>query len=122
MDHLKTMNKIKVATIVFVMVVGFTFTVDQLAHSHGGKTHKGESFTAFQAVQKATQLYERLIASGKLPEVWETGLKTIKISIRNTQNMREYNVQFETDKELTNSVYFFFNQDGEYSGSNFTGK
>ena len=122
MNHLKTRNKIRAAIIVFVMVVGFTHLVEQPAQSHGGKTHKGESFTAFQAVQKATKLYERLVASGKLSEVWETGLKTIKISIRNTQNMREYIVQFETDKEHPNSVYFFFNQDGGYSGSNFTGK
>ena len=122
MNHLKTRNKIGVAIIVFVMVVGFIYIVEQPAHSHGGKAHRGEAFTAFQAVQKATQLYDRLIASGKLSEVWETGLKTIRISIRNTPNKREYVVQFETDKEHPNSVYFFFNQDGGYSGSNFTGK
>lgn len=122
MNHLKISNKFGVVIIVFVIAVGFAYIIDQPAYSHGGKTHGGEAFTAFQAVQKAIKLYDRLIASGKLPEVWETRLKTIKISIRNTPNKREYVVEFETDKEHPSSVYFFFNQDGRYSGSNFTGK
>ena len=122
MIHLKTGNKIKVAIFVFVMVVGFSSIIAMPAHSHGGKTHDGEAFTAFQALQKATQLYDRLIASGKLPEEWETGLKTIKIGTRNSAEKREYVVEFERAKGTPISVYFFSNQDGEYSGSNFTGK
>jgi hypothetical protein len=122
MNHFKTGQSIGMRFLVFVMVVGFTLNVTTPAFSHGGKTHSEKTFTTFQAVQKATQLYDRLIASGKLSEEWETGLKTINISTRNTGNKNEYVVQFETVQENPNSVYFFFNQDGTYSGSNFTGE
>lgn len=105
-----------------VVVFLFSFSMVQPVHSHGGKTHGEETFTALQAVQKATQLYDRLIVSGKLPEVWETKLKNIAVSIRNTDNKREYVVQFETTQGDPSSVYFFFDIDGAYSGSNFTGK
>jgi hypothetical protein len=122
MNHFKTSLKLCMNILVFALVVGFTFMVANPARSHGGKTHAEDTFTTFQAVQKATVLYDRLIASGKLPEVWETGLKTIRISTRNTDNSRETVVQFETINENPSSVYFFFNQDGEYSGSNFSGE
>jgi len=46
MNHLKTGNKIKVAIIAFAMVVGFCSIIVLPAHSHGGKTHGGEAFTA----------------------------------------------------------------------------
>ena len=105
-----------------VLVFLFSFSAVQLAHSHGGKTHGEESFTALQAVQKATQLYDRLIVSDKLTEMWETKLKNIVVSIRNTNNKREYVVQFEITEGDPSSVYFFFDQNGAYSGSNFTGK
>ena len=39
-------------------------------HSHGGKTHASQSLSAFEAVQKATSLYDRLIVSGRLSEAW----------------------------------------------------
>ena len=105
-----------------VVVFLFSFSMVQPVHSHGGKTHGGEAFTALQAVQKATQLYDRLIVSGKLPEVWETKLKNIAVSIRNTDSKREYVVQFGITQGDPGSVYFFFDIDGAYSGSNFTGK
>jgi hypothetical protein len=92
------------------------------ALAHGGKTHADESFTSLQAVQKATELYDRLILSGKLPEQWETKLKNIQIRTRNAGEQKEYVVRFETDQASPNSVYFFFNQEGAYSGSNFTGE
>ena len=122
MNHFKTSHTIGMRFLVFVMMVGFTLIVTTPAFSHGGKTHGEETFTTFQAVQKATRLYDRLITAGKLSEGWETGLKTINISTRNTGNNRETVVQFETVKENPSSVYFFFNQDGAYSGSNFTGE
>lgn len=122
MNHVKTNHKIRVTLLFYILAIGFTCIAILPAHSHGGKTHAEDAFTAFQAVQKAAQLYDRLIASGKLPEVWETELKTIKISTRNTANKREYVVQFQTATENPGSVYFFFNQKGEYTGSNFTGE
>lgn len=122
MNHLKTGYKTKIAIIAFAMAFVVTSIIVLPAHSHGGKTHDGEAFTAFHALQKATQLFDRLIASGKLPEEWETGLQAVKIDTRNSTKKPEYVVQFERAKGNPISVYFFFNQDGEYSGSNFTGK
>ena len=93
-----------------------------LAHSHGGKTHAGEPFSALQAVQKATQLYDRLITSKKLPEEWETTLSLIHVTVRGNENRREYVVQFKRSNGDPDSVYFYFNREGNYTGSNFTGK
>lgn len=92
------------------------------AHGHGGKTHGEEAFTAFQALEKATGLYDRLIGSGKLAEDWETGLKTVGIEIRQAGEKREYVVRFVKTRGEPLSVYFFFDQTGEYTGSNFTGE
>ncbi len=89
---------------------------------HGGKSHGGTGFSALQAVQKATGMYDRLITSGKLPEEWETGLERIIISDRQSGDQREYVVQFQRQAGKPNSVYFFFDQKGEYSGSNFSGE
>ena len=122
MRHLIIRNNRGAGFFLIVVVFLFSFSMVQPAHSHGGKTHGEEEFTALQAIQKATQLYDRLIASGKLPEVWETKLKTIAVSTRNTDNKHEYVVQFEITQGDPVRVYFFFDQDGAYSGSNFTGK
>jgi hypothetical protein len=111
-----------VVIIWFVIAIGLNGIFAIAVHGHGGKTHGEESFTAFQALQKATELYDRLIVSGKLKENWETGLKRVSIDIRNSNNKREYVVQFEKSEGEPNSVYFYFDQEGKYSGSNFSGK
>ena len=123
MIHLNISKKLK-SFIITVSVIGFiSIGIGVLpAYSHGGKTHEGEMFSAFQAVQKATQLYDRLITSGKLPEAWETELTSIHINIRQSKDKREYVVQFKKANGEPDSVYFFFDQKGEYAGSNFTGK
>lgn len=114
---------LKITVIIgFLVTIGLNGIFTTSAHGHGGKTHADESFTAFQALEKATELYDRLIASGKLAESWETGLKTVTIDIWNPDDKREYVVQFEISEGENRSVYFFFDQDGNYSGSNFTGK
>ena len=92
------------------------------AHGHGGKTHAEEPFSAFQAVQKATQLYDRLIVSNKLPEGWETDLTAIQITVRGVDENREYVVEFKRSAGNPDSVYFYFDRRGEYAGSNFTGE
>ena len=79
-------------------------------------------FSALQAVQKAIPLYDRLIVSGKLPEDWETDLSLIQIDIRATEGDREYVIQFKRSAGAPDSVYFYFTRNGEYAGSNFTGK
>ncbi len=90
-------------------------------YSHGGKTHAAEPFSALEAVQKATQLYDRLIVSGKLLEAWETGLSSIHVSVRGAENSRETVVQFKRSGSDPDSVYFYFDGQGEYAGSNFSG-
>jgi hypothetical protein len=108
--------------IVAVIVTGVMVTGAGNAYSHGGKTHAAEPFSAFEAVQKATQLYDRLIVSGKLPEAWETGLSSIHVSVRGAENSRETVVQFKRSSGDPDSVYFYFDRKGDYSGSNFSGE
>lgn len=104
------------ATIVWI----FASTVP--AFSHGGKMHGDIAFSALQAVQKATQLYDRLIHMQKLTEEWEVGLTSIHVSTRQVEKRREIVVQFKRAEGEPGSVYFFFDGKGEYSGSNFTGQ
>jgi len=104
------------------IAAGLIISGPGIALSHGGNTHGDEPFSAFQAVQKAATLYDRLIVSGKLSEEWETNLTSIHVDIRGTENNREYVVQFKRIGGDTESVYFYFDRQGEYTGSNFTGK
>jgi hypothetical protein len=104
------------------IVSGIIVAGTGVAHSHGGKTHGGDAFSAFQAVQKATQLYDRLISSSKLTEDWETSLTSIHISVRGNEKSRETVVQFKRTGGDPDSLFFFFDHQGDYSGSNFTGK
>jgi len=90
-------------------------------YGHGGKTH-ASSFTPLQALQKATELYDKLVVSGKLPESWETDLEKVDISNRQKGDQWEYVVSFERSAGEPNRVYIFFTAEGKYSGSNFTGK
>ncbi len=105
-----------------LIVTGIVVSETGIANSHGGKTHVEEPFSAFQAVQKATQLYDRLIVSGKLQEDWETDLSSIHVSVRGDETSRETVVQFKRTNGDPDSLYFYFDRRGEYSGSNFTGK
>ena len=69
------LHPIRLMMTITLIVTGIIATGTEIANSHGGKTHVEEPFPAFQAVQKAVQLYDRLIVSGKLPEDWETDLE-----------------------------------------------
>ena len=91
------------------------------AYGHGGKTH-ANSFTPLQALQKATELYDKLVVSGKLPDSWETGLNKVDISNRQKGDQWEYVVSFERNAGEPKRVYIFFTAEGKYSGSNFTGE
>ena len=104
------------------IAAGLIISGPGIALSHGGNTHGDELFSAFQAVQKAATLYDRLIVSSKLSEEWETNLTSIHVDTRGAENNREYVVQFKRTGGDTESVYFYFDRQGEYTGSNFTGK
>jgi hypothetical protein len=114
--------RIEFVILLFILILGVSHITVLNAYAHGGKTHTDQAFTSLQALQQATELYDRLIASGKLSEIWETGLKKIYISTRENGGQHEFVVQFESANENPNSVYFFFNQEGAYSGSNFSGE
>ena len=59
--------------------------------SHGGKHAE---FTHLQALQKATELYDHLIANGKLDQSWETTLVRVDVSNRQKGNKNEVVVSF----------------------------
>jgi len=61
------------------------------------------------------------VASGKLKEPWETDLKNIEVFPRQRGEKREVVVKLSRSKGEPLSVYIFFTQKGDYSGSNFTG-
>jgi len=78
-------------------------------------------FTALQAAKKGIVLYDRLVESGKLEESWETDLANIEVFSRQREKKMEYVVKFSRRKGNPLSVYIFFDEKGEYTGSNFTG-
>ena len=80
-----------------------------------------EGVTPLQAVKKGSIMYDKLIASGKLDASWETGLETISVYWRDT-GKKEIVVKFSRSTSEPKSVYIFFTEKGDYSGSNFTGK
>lgn len=91
------------------------------AYSHGGK-HAENEFTHLRALQKATELYDRLIEDGKLEQKWETDLQNVTIANRKQNDENELVVAFHRPDGDPKTVYIFFNLEGKYTGSNFTGK
>jgi hypothetical protein len=121
LDH-KQFNCMQRSEMIFVATMILILAVALPAWSHGGKSHGGTGFSSLQAVQKATELFDRLIKMDKLEAAWETGLAKIDVSARQAAGKREYVVRFSRIQGDPGSVYFFFDQRGEYSGSNFTGQ
>jgi hypothetical protein len=118
-DKSTATHRKKFAPLLAALVVGlFAFS----AAAHGPKGHGGQSFTALAAAKKGITLYDKLVADGKIGETWETRLTAIKVFVRGTENTKEFVVQFDRDLGDPQSVYIFFDQNGEYSGSNFTGE
>jgi hypothetical protein len=105
--------------IVFLLII---FMMVSMTPAHGPKGHDDSKFTAFQAAKKGIALYDKLLASEKLSEPWETDLKNIEVFQRQTGKKREMVVKFSRSKGKPQSVYIFFTEKGEYSGSDFTGQ
>lgn len=105
----------RVSLCVLILALGST------VFAHGGKSHAQGDFTALQALQKATTLYDRLIVSGKLDESWETGLKSVQVVTREKKGKREFRVGFERSEGKPDKVYIFLTSDGQYAGSNYDG-
>jgi hypothetical protein len=102
------------------IIIFFSFFLESSAIAHGPKGHT-QAFTMLAAAKKATGMYDKLIASGKLDASWETGLETINVYWRDT-GKKEIVVKFSRSAGEPKSVYIFFNEGGGYSGSNFSGK
>jgi hypothetical protein len=91
-------------------------------HGHGPKGHDNQGFTHLSAVKKGIDLYEKLLTAGKLEERWEMGLTKIEVLKKVRNGNSEFVVKFVCSTGKPNSLYIFFNENGKYSGSNFTGK
>ena len=116
-QHIETLTiKVIRITILFLLIV----LPASVAWGHGPKGHGDNSFTALEATKKGIQLYDRLLENGKLADSWETELADIRVFSRSTNNKKEVVVQFNRTTGEPRSVYIFFSEKGEYSGSNFT--
>ena len=116
-----TGQKLRTVVIFFTIFLMITGVAPQ-AHSHGGKTHGENEFTPLEAIKKAISLYDKLISSQKIDQSWENDLVNVEVGKRKTDNSEEYVVSFRRNNSNTNTLYIFFNLNGEYVGSNFTGR
>ncbi|UCF91129.1 MAG: hypothetical protein JSW39_23090 [Desulfobacterales bacterium] len=114
-------RRLKTAFTGLVLVLA-VLTAATAVYSHGGKQHGGNAFTHLQALQKATELYDGLIAKGKLDESWEIHLAQVAVANRQHNNQEEVVVAFHRNQGNPPAVFIFFTADGKYAGSNFTGE
>lgn len=110
----------KIQTLALLTVLAAVIMTVSLAFGHGGK--HSEKFTQLQALQKATKLFDQLVAGDKLDQSWETGLANVAISKRSSNGTDEVVVSFQREEGDPKAVYIFFDSSGKYSGSNFTGE
>jgi len=113
-------HNLKIQTLAIIMALIAGIMTVSLAWGHGGK--HSEKFTQLQALQKATELFDQLVSQDKLDQSWETGLENVAISKRSTNGTDEVVVSFQRKEGDPRAVYIFFNSNGKYSGSNFTGE
>lgn len=104
------------------LFLGLAFAV-VIVYAHGGKNHGPEGeFTNLEALKKATELYDRLVAANKLEVNWETTVDKVQIAERRKGADTEKVVAFSRTAGDPQTVYIFFTSRGEYAGSNFTGQ
>jgi hypothetical protein len=116
MNAIRTRTRFSMNFALLSAVLLLAMTGAALAHGPGG--HGDASFTALQALDRGVTLYDKLLASGKLEESWETGLNRVDIEMRG----KEYVVSFSRSKGDPERLFIFFDGTGEYTGSNFTGE
>ena len=115
-NHLFETKKIlQICLLILVLITSTT-----IAFGHGGK--HSDKFTQLQALQKATKLFDQLVTKGKLDQSWETGLQNVAISKRKNKGNDEVLVSFQRKEGDPKAVFIFFNSNGKYVGSNFTGQ
>lgn len=120
-NYLKSKDASKYFFTLIIFLLIFHLSVP-LASAHGPKGHGETEFTALQAAKKGIELYDKLVASGKIEESWETDLTNIEVFPRQSGGEKELVVKFSRSNGEPQSVYIFFTEKGEYNGSNFTGK
>ncbi len=121
---MNTQSKPYIASNLFIRLTMTMLTlllISSTSFAHGPKGHSNVDFTSMKAVQKGLTLYDRLIDSGKLEEAWETGLKNVEVFQKQKEERIDFIVKFSRSKGEPRSVYIFFNEKGDYTGSNFTG-
>ena len=92
-------------------------------YAHGGKSHgPGREFTNLEALKKATEFYDQLVANNKLDANWETTVDKVQMAERRKGTDIEKVVAFSRTAGDPRTVYIFFTSRGDYSGSNFTGQ
>lgn len=121
MHGLSKKNNLPVKSIGFIVLFLLLILIVSLAFAHGPKGHSNGMFTPLEAVNKGLQLYNQLLASGRLDESWETGLDKIELATRKSGDKNELMVEFSRSHGSPKTVYIFFSEKGEYTGSNFTG-
>jgi hypothetical protein len=116
---IRKMTRAAVITLAFLITV----LAGEGVFAHGGKSHgSGGEFTNLEALKKATELYDKLVASEKLDAGWETTVEKVQIAERRKGTEVEKVVSFSRRAGEPKTVYIFFKSSGEYAGSNFTGQ
>jgi hypothetical protein len=110
----------KIQSLAFITALIVVIITASLAFGHGGK--HSDKFTQLQALQKATKLLDQLVTKGKLDQNWETGLENVAISKRKNNGKDEVVVSFQRQEGDPKAVYIFFDSNGKYTGSNFSGE
>ena len=115
----RKMTHAAIITLVFLIAV----LAGAAVFAHGGKSHgSGGEFTNLEALKKATDLYDKLVASEKLDAGWEITVEKVQIAERQKGPEVEKVVSFSRSAGEPKTVYIFFKSSGEYAGSNFTGQ
>ena len=120
MNSLKVIRNQLNSTIMLIIAVLVVVLTTALVFGHGGK--HADKFTQLQALQKATKLFDQLVEKGKLDQSWEIGLENVSISKRKNKGKDEVVVSFQRQAGDPKTVYIFFDSNGKYTGSNFSGK
>ena len=114
-------KKFRLYLILGILFLSFILNIEATL-AHGGKGHDPGAFTPLTAIQKATEMFDQLISLKKLDDTWETQLIRIEVISRKISENQEFVVLYKRSSGNPDTVYFFFDITGKYTGSNFTGK
>jgi hypothetical protein len=107
---------------ILIVAIMFSLLAPMSVGAHGPGGHGDQDFTPLAAVQKGMQVYDKLVASGKLDSTWETQFSGATVTQRMENDRMEFVVQFTRSEGDPKAVHIFFDDKGQYSGSNFSGK